>query len=194
MKVDRAAQLKWPKAIVTSALVCLFLSATLRLGTGFAMARSEEPEEVENTDAAEDSCQTNPDYIPILNALRSREAAANEREADLSERAEAIRKIELEVKSKLVELAVAEQQLRDTIALAQEASETDLSQLTQVYQSMKPKEASALFEKMAPEFAAGFLGRMAPDSAAEILAGLGTDHAYAISVILAGRNAEIPLE
>ncbi len=43
-------------------------------------------------------------------------------------------------------------------SLADVAAENDLQSLTQVYENMKPKDASALFEEMSPEFAAGFLG------------------------------------
>ena len=57
---------------------------------------------------------------------------------------------------------------------------------------MNAKEASVLFEAMAPEFAAGFLGRMRADAAAAVMAGLEPETAYAISVLLAGRNAAVP--
>ena len=75
------------------------------------------------------------------------------------------------------------------LAASSTASEDDLSQLTAVYQAMKPKVAAELFEAMDPEFAAGFLVRMAPESAAAIVSGLEPATAYAVSVIVAGRNA-----
>ncbi|MEP4475030.1 MAG: hypothetical protein ABJ024_08265, partial [Lentilitoribacter sp.] len=78
------------------------------------------------------------------------------------------------------------------MALANTAAEDDLVRLTAVYENMKPKDASALFEQMEPGFAAGFLGRMRADAAAGILSGLSPQVAYSISVILAGRNADIP--
>ena len=58
---------------------------------------------------------------------------------------------------------------------------------------MKPKDAAALFEEMSPEFAAGFLGLMRADAAALIMTGLEPTTAYSISVILAGRNANVPV-
>ena len=58
----------------------------------------------------------------------------------------------------------------------------------------KCPQAAALFEKMDSTFAAGFLGRMASENAARIMAGMSPEKAYEISVKLAGRNAEIPLE
>ena len=94
----------------------------------------------------------------------------------------------------MVALEMAEESLVSTMARASTASENDLTRLTAVYENMKPKEASALFEEMDPEFAAGFLGRMRPDAAASIMTGLNSGKAYAISVILAGRNANAPSE
>ncbi len=45
---------------------------------------------------------------------------------------------------------------------------------------------------MNSEFAAGFLGRMNPQAAAGIMSNLSTEAGYAISVVLAGRNALAP--
>ena len=41
---------------------------------------------------------------------------------------------------------------------------------------------------MAPEFAAGCLGQMGAVSAAQILANMEAEKAYAVSLLLAGRN------
>ena len=78
------------------------------------------------------------------------------------------------------------------MAYADTAAEGDLARLTAVYENMKPKDAAALFEEMDPDFAAGFLGRMRADSAAGIMAGLSPPVAYSVSVLLAGRNANVP--
>ena len=101
---------------------------------------------------------------------------------------------ETEIDRKMAALEEAEANLRATLALANGAAEEDLARLTDVYANMKPKQAAALFEEMDPNFAAGFLGRMRPDAAAAILAGLTPRAAYTISVVLAGRNADVPKE
>ena len=90
------------------------------------------------------------------------------------------------------EMKAVEEELKATLALADGAAEKDIQNLTAVYQAMKPKDAAALFETMSPEFAAGFLGRMPPDSAAAILSGMSAEAAYGISVIVAGRNSDVP--
>ena len=84
--------------------------------------------------------------------------------------------------------------LADTISVADSAAEEDLSQLTAVYENMKPADAAALFETMEPDFSAGFVGRMRPEVAAAIMALLAPETAYAISAILAGRNANAPTQ
>jgi len=136
-----------------------------------------------------------PGEIPeLLEAIRTRSAALDAREARLEDRRQALRLAEEAVERKMAELVAAEEELARTLAIADEAAEKDLARLTAVYENMKPAVASQVFASMAPDFAAGFLGRMRPEAAAEILSGLEPGVAYAISVILAGRNAAAPTE
>ena len=114
------------------------------------------------------------------------------REQQIAERLKALDLADRDVSEKLIRLAEVEERLRGTLALADSASEDDITQLVSVYEAMKPKDAALLFEEMIPEFAAGFLGRMRPEAAAGILAGLTPQTAYSLSVILAGRNASVP--
>ena len=51
-----------------------------------------------------------------------------------------------------------------------------------------------VFESMDVVFAAGFISRMQRDAAARIMAGLSAEKAYAVSVVIAGRNAAAPTE
>lgn len=181
----------------------LVLSAVLRLaiGAGAAMAREDTPKhDAPATSAADASLEagrsalTTDDIQPILHALGQRESRLKTREEAVAVRMKALEVAEREIDRKLQELQQSEERLRQTLALAQTAAEDDLTRLTDVYASMKPKQAAALFEEMDPEFAAGFLGRMRPNSAATIMAGLSPGAAYSISVILAGRNANVPTE
>lgn len=134
------------------------------------------------------------DIVPLIAALDARESRVAKRERDIEIRMQALSVAEQEIERKLAALIDAEDTLRATLTLAQDAAENDIAQLTEVYANMKPKQAAALFEQMDPQFAAGFLGRMRPDAAAAILAGLTPNSAYTISVVLAGRNAEVPRE
>lgn len=174
-------------------------SALIRTGNGVgqALARvSADPaaREVGGPGAMGTACETPDDLRAMLTALGERDAELAAREAGLRDRMQALQAADAEVSAKLAELQTAEAALRETIALADSAAKTDLDRLTRVYESMKPKQAAALFEQMTPNFAAGFLGRMRPEAAAGIMASLSPEAAHAFSVVLAGRNAEVPRE
>lgn len=127
--------------------------------------------------------------VELAAAFSEREARADARALALDERSAALALAEAALRGKLEELSQAEARLRRTITMADGAAEADVTRLTAVYESMKPKDAAMLFEAMDPGFAAGFLGRMRPETAAPVLAGMAAEKAYAVSVILAGRNA-----
>lgn len=184
------------RALIGVIAGAFFASAMLRMlgvGVSASAAEGDVMEPAIATDVTE-ACDVNENYLPILKALQEREVAAAQKEEELIEKSNALTEAESAIRLRLSELRAAEQSLRGTIEMAREASETDIDQLTQVYENMKPKEAAALFEQMESAFAAGFLGRMSPKAAADILSGLDAGQAYAISVHLAGRNADIPLK
>ena len=177
--------------------VLLLGSATIRfaLEAGPALAREADNFEVTQDSRGPKTLQeprTEEDLRLLFSALRAREDAANERERQIEDRLKALSIAETAIEDRIVALQSAEDALSATLALADVASEDDLSRLTSVYEKMKPKQAAALFEEMDPEFAAGFLARMRPEVAASIMAGLSPMAAYTLSVVLAGRNASVP--
>ncbi|AKO98755.1 hypothetical protein MALG_03612 [Marinovum algicola DG 898] len=188
----------------TLAIIAVLLlgSALLRVGLQAteAIAREASPEELAESLpmpaplAAPQQCVNDPDLVPLLEAMETREDRLRMREERMTMRMRALQVADARIQEKLAELRASEAALRATIALADEAAESDLSRLTSVYENMKPKDAAALFETMDPDFAAGFLGRMRPEAAAGIMTGLSPETAYLVSVVLAGRNAEVPRE
>jgi flagellar motility protein MotE (MotC chaperone) len=174
----------------------LITSAIFRMldGTGQAMAEAEALTSDQMTETAAMPVEEDPDIDTLLGAIKAREMNLDAREAELAARIEALDIVEAEVAEQLIALEDAEQALRETIALADAAAETDLGRLTTVYENMKPKDAAALFEEMAPEFSAGFLGMMNPEPAALIMSLLEPQTAHAISVVLAGRNVGVPTQ
>ncbi len=182
----------------------LIASAFIRLGTGAGQAFATEsladaPLRIDTPtppplDALPPRRVSEEDLAQVLKALDGREARIRAREEGIEIRMQALSVAEQEIERKLVALQRAEETLNETLALAQSAAEDDITRLTEVYANMKPKKAAALFEEMDPEFSAGFLARMRPDSAAAIMAGLSPPVAYTISVVLAGRNADVPKE
>ncbi len=170
-------------------------SAVIRIGleAGPALARGADPE-MTALDGAENPEASAADLQVLLTELLRREDELNRRENTIIDRERALDIADEAIETRLIMLQEAEEALRETVAIAEKAAETDLTQLTDVYQSMKPKDAAALFETMDAVFAAGFLSRMPPDAAANVMAGLSPQAAYTISVIMAGRNARAPQE
>ena len=189
-----------------SVIACLLLgSAILRITTGAdeAWGKAEEhfqaqPGTLQTSLAPEpvqtQECKTEGELEAMLQAFSAREEQLDEREAKLEERMSTLAIADREITARLAELRQIEAELSRTLAVADQAAERDIGQLVAVYENMKPKDAAALFEEMDPNFAAGFLARMQPEAAAGVLAGLSPNAAYTISVVLAGRNAEVPKE
>lgn len=171
-------------------------SGVIRLGSGageaIASVTKAEAADPAVESAALPTCPTPP--LALVEALTLREGRLAIREAAVEDRLAALDLAEAAVTARLAALQDAEARLSATIAQADGAAEDDLSRLTTVYETMRPKDAAQLFAAMDPEFAAGFLGRMRPDSSAAILAGMDAEAAYAVSAILAGRNARAPTE
>lgn len=172
-------------------------SATLRVGIGASEALAREEPLMETPVAAmtePQTCDQPEDMRELMAVFKERESRIVRQEAEIKSRLKALHLADEEVSQKLAALENAEGRLRSLIAMAETAAEDDVTQLTQVYETMKPKSVAALFEEMDPQFAAGFIARMKPESAAGILAGMNPEAAYTISVILAGRNANTPTE
>ena len=125
----------------------------------------------------------------LISSLKARETLLEERSRELDLVEADIDLARQEIRARLDELVLAEERLSKRMALSNEASTTDLDQLTRVYEAMKPKVAAELFATMDPEFAAEFLVRMNPDQAAAVFSNLPPTAAYALSATMAGRNA-----
>ncbi|QPH53187.1 MotE family protein [Pontivivens ytuae] len=139
--------------------------------------------------------QTEPDpeaENSFLAALQARESELDARALELAARAQEIAAAEDNLRAQLRRLEEAEADLAETLQRADGAAEADVQRVVAVYENMRAANAAPLFEQMQPDFAAGFLIRMAPDKAAEILAAVDASQAYAISAIMAGRNARAP--
>lgn len=145
------------------------------------------------SDAAQ-TCAPDYDIDAALAEFKRRDQTLTEREANLVQTEAALAVIKDNIEIQLATLAASEARLNDMISHSNTASKNDLDTLTAVYSAMNPKQAAALFETMDPEFAAGFLGMLDPFVAAEILAGVTPEKAYALSVIVAGRNANAPTQ
>ena len=172
----------------------LVLSGLLRFG-GVGIAVASEADAVAAPQMADShDCPMTENTKELLDAIQARTKQLDDKELKLAEQSYALDAAKVLIDQNLERLAQADERLQATMSQVDGASVEDIDRLTSVYESMKPKVASALFEQMSPEFAAGFLGRMNPTAAAGIMSGLSSEAGYAISVVLAGRNANVPTQ
>jgi len=141
--------------------------------------------------ASDEVCHSDEATNRLVAAIQKRTAELDAREKAIAERQVFLSEADQQIEAKLAELEAAEASLRKVLSVAQDGAEQDIARLTAVYASMKPKSAAALFQEMEPNFAAGVLTRMPPESAAEILSLLDPGTAHAISVVIAGRTADV---
>jgi len=195
MKPNRRKPVQRRGKTVPFIVALLATSALIRIVMGADVAMAVDGTE-EMMAPVEETAACGPDDTPatLLDALREREARVSAREVQLEDRVQALRVVEAEINEKIASLSDAEASLSALLALADSAAEDDLSRLTAVYENMKPQDAAALFEQMEPAFSAGFMGRMNPAAAALIMTNLEPETAHLISVVLAGRNASVPVE
>ncbi|MEM1383327.1 MAG: hypothetical protein AAF713_10955 [Pseudomonadota bacterium] len=174
---------------------CFFLSALLRTGEvaasfkqlqddGFGNLIATQPAAPRKAGEGDTPASAN-DLIEELARQRTSLAA---REQKVKDREAMLEAMEVRLRGRLEELEKAQARLAKTAALVEDAAEKDVRHLAEMYQQMKPKQASLIFNEMAPSFAAGFLAQMRSDAAALILANMEADKAYAVSLLLAGRN------
>ncbi|MBL4812499.1 MAG: hypothetical protein JKX69_09145 [Rhodobacteraceae bacterium] len=180
-------------AVIAGLLVA---SGLIRLGEGagaaWASGAAAQHDEADMAQPA--SCEAGLPTGELLEAFRQREERVATREALLTDRMQALRLAEAEINEKLAALTLAEESLLATLALASAAADDDIMRLTAVYENMKPVDAAALFEEMPPDFAAGFIARMRSDAAAAVMTNLEPITAYSVSVVIAGRNANVPTQ
>ncbi|MHA1530316.1 MAG: MotE family protein [Alphaproteobacteria bacterium] len=175
---------------LSSLAACFFVSGLLRAGEVVAALPAHGGSAPEHTaEQARTPVEAEASDLGALAAeLHRQRADLARREAALEEREQLLEAIEERLRDRLAELAAARDKLAETAALVDDAAGKDVRHLADMYRQMKPKQAGRLFDAMAPEFAAGFLGQMGAAPAALILANMEADKAYAVSLLLAGRN------
>ncbi|MEM7722759.1 MAG: hypothetical protein AAF376_10320 [Pseudomonadota bacterium] len=175
-------------------------SAVLRIGMlEYAEAEAIAPAAPTFDTPAREPAVSGPptDFMaPLRDAMEdveSQRASLATREAAVADRERAVAAAQHLVEVRLTELEAAEQRLQDLITLSDGAAEADLARLTNVYETMGAEQVAPLFEQMDPSFAAGFMARMAAPAGAAVMAELSPEFAYAVSVVLATRNATAPV-
>lgn len=179
--------------------VCFIVSALIRAGEVIAALPEAQDDGFGNPIAQPEAAVTSATDEPaakgpevLLKELGRQRADLAARDSDLDAREKKLKMLQRRMEKRLQELREARDRLQQTAALVNDAAGKDVERLAQMYQQMKPKQAAQIFDQMAPSFAAGFLSQMRPDAAALVMANMQADKAYAVSLMLAGRNVDKP--
>ena len=133
-----------------------------------------------------EQCLTGPIHKVIvadMDRLAQRTAKIEDREAALAQ-------LQKSLKGQLAEIEAANTALGNKIDVLKSVAGDDLEHLVSMYETMKPKQASEIFNSMDPAFAAGFLREMNSNTAGLIMANMDARKSYAISILIAGKNAK----
>ncbi len=126
----------------------------------------------------------------VLETLNADLARLNIRKKEITERESALSAIETKLATQMTAIEDVNSALQIKIDNLKSIANDDLKHLVGMYQTMKPKQAAEIFNSMDPAFSAGFLREMSSDKAGLIMANMEARKSYAISVIIAGRNAK----
>ncbi len=174
------------------------------LGRSLTMNAEAETAPPEN----EKSSSELPNYIPsgmeppakegdvcltgaVLDSIKEQRLVIETREEELAERERTLEAIERRVEERMAALDESNKQLEDKMALLKRTASEDVTHLANMYETMKPAQASQIFNQMDPVFAAGFLREMASEQAGLILANMQPNKAYEISIIIASKNSDL---
>mgnify|MGYP003669633810 FL=1 len=181
---------------ITTLIVILLISALSRIVSAGLAGLPDEA--LDPTDAPYDRnallCPPSDEVSMLITQIGQRGEDLTNREMTVALREQDIAVARQEIEGALARLTEAEERLAARMQQSSTAADTDVDQLVRVYEGMKPKEAAVLFEAMEPAFAAGFLTRMSADAASALFSNLSPEKAYALSVIMAGRNANAAKE
>lgn len=200
------------KTRVLPVLAVLFavtlISRTVALSSEVSPAKAEHHEEETHAAPAHDDAHAKPadahaktSLMPntaqeqcltgdVLDTINIKMAKLNLRETEMAEQETAFAAIEQRLKKQLAVVEAAKNALAKDVATRSATAQQDITHLTAMYATMKPKQAAAIFDKMNPNFAAGFLREMEGGRAGLILATMDASKAYEISLVLATRNAQ----
>ncbi len=128
-------------------------------------------------------------YDELIGSLETASEAIRKREIELASKEKLIQQQQLDLAQQIKDLEEAEVRLRSTLGIANKAFEADIAKLVGMYEKMNSVDSARLFEAMDPQLASGFISQMTPAASAEILSLMQTETAYAITAIIAGRNA-----
>ncbi len=178
-------------------LMCTLVVRTLALSSEISeeyakpvqSAAPEKPRDTAATraeQASEQQCVTG----TALQAVNEKMAEFDTRQQEMAAKESAFKAIEARLEKQLAAVEAAKASLDESLRYRTSIAKEDISHLTTMYETMKPKQAARIFNEMDPNFAAGFLRKMKGGQAGLILANMKTSQAYQISLIIASKGAK----
>jgi len=131
-----------------------------------------------------DTSKFSREEVELLTQLDSRRAQLEERDDQLSERENDIERREMELAARLTELKGLTDELRIKREQTDRRKEGQLEQLSKVYSSMAPEEASKLMEQLDITISLSLLKRMPEKRIAQVLALMSPQRALALTQML----------
>jgi flagellar motility protein MotE (MotC chaperone) len=144
--------------------------------------------------AAPRSAQASAAELAVLEDLRARRLALEERERSIAEREAVVVAAERRLAQRIEELQQLQQRLEALDQAARERADAGWRGLVKIYESMRPRDAARIFNELEMPVLIEVVERMRERNAAPILAGMNPDKAKALTAELAQRRARSPDE
>ncbi|WP_333672241.1 magnesium transporter MgtE N-terminal domain-containing protein [Elioraea tepidiphila] len=164
-------------------------------------ARTDRPAAVPAVPPADGSAPTAPRFaqpsaaeMTVLEDLRARRLALEERERTIAEREAVVVAAERRLAERIEELQQLQQRLEALDQAARERTDAGWRGLVKIYETMRPRDAARIFNELEMPVLIEVVERMRERNAAPILAGMNPDKAKALTAELAQRRARSPDE
>ncbi len=130
-----------------------------------------------------------PGEMAVIEDLRRRRLALEERERALAEREALVMAAERRLAARIEEVAALQRALEAQDRAAREREEAGWRGLVRIYEQMRPRDAARIFNELEMSVLIEVVARMRERIAAPILAGMEPDKAKALTAELAQRRA-----
>lgn len=127
--------------------------------------------------------------LTVLEDLRARRLALEERERTLGEREAVVVAAERRLGERIEELQKLQQRLEALDQAAREREDAGWRGLVKIYETMRPRDAARIFNELEMPVLIEVVERMRERNAAPILAGMQPDKAKALTAELAERRS-----
>lgn len=128
----------------------------------------------------------------LLEDLRARRLALEEREQVLVARESVLAATEARLGARVQELAAMQARLEALDRAAREREDSNWANLVRIYENMRPRDAARIFDDLDMPVLIEVVARMKQRSVAPILAGMQPDRAQRVTTELAARRARGP--